>query len=100
MSWFKDNDGTWALYIDPDSTITTEFKFILGKDASCTAITISSVTFETNSKISVVSDSLSGNKVIVQTTGNGELLIILTLSNGDVRRVIRRYTETSKSRIF
>lgn len=100
MKWSKDRDGVWNLLVDPESTLTNFFNFNLGNDANCTAITISSFTTSTNGNISVINETLSGNKVSLQTKGEGEVLIILTLSNGDIRRRIRRYTEAKSSLPF
>ncbi len=100
MKWEKGRDGSYSLPVDPDSTITNGFRFVLGKDASCVDITISSFTTSTQGQITVVSSSQSGNTIFLQTTGFGDILIELTLSNSDVRRAVRRYTESKKSTIF
>lgn len=98
--WFTDRDGTYALLVDPESTLTNNFKFNLGKDASCAAITISSISTSTSGPISVVTETLTGNTVSLQTKGCGDVLIILNLSSGDIRRPVRRYIESNKSLTF
>ena len=100
MNWSKDKDAVWRLLVDPESTLTNCFNFTLGKDATCTAITIDSFTTETNGGVSVLASSQDGNKIYLQTKGAGEVLIILTLSNGDIRRRVRRYTEANSSTSF
>ena len=100
MSWMKDRDGAFKLNVDPDSTITNAFRFLLGTDVNCNDITISSFTTTTRNKVSVLNSSFTPDTVTLQTTGCGEVLIILTLSNGDIRRPIRRYAESTKSTIF
>lgn len=100
MNWHKDRDGVWTLLVDPESTLSNFFNFTLGNDATCTAITISSFTTSLNGSISIISSSLSGNKISLQTKGDGEVLLIITLSNGDIRRRVRRYTESKSSLTF
>lgn len=101
INWSKDRDGVYRLLIDPDSTITNGFKFVFGNDTNCDPITISSFTITTQNNIEVISSILSGGDTItVQTKGCGEIVIIMTLSNTDIRRAIRRYTESMKSKVF
>ncbi len=100
MNWYKNRDGVWTLLVDPESTLTNCFSFTLGKDSTCTAITITALETSTNGSISVLNETLTGNKVFLQTKGDGEVLMILTLSNGDIRRRIRKYEEAEASTSF
>lgn len=100
MDWFIDSTGTWCKYVDPDATITDYFEFTTGNDITCARIDILSFTTSVNGDLTIVDSEQIGSVVKIQASGNGDLRIMLTLSNGDVRPAINRYKESNRSLAF
>lgn len=95
--WFKDTDGVRTLWKDPDSTETHSFEFTLPVDQNCNNVEIQSYTLSVDDgRLSIVSDSLSNNILRVQVSGEGDMVINLTMDNSDFLPTTVRFKERDR----
>lgn len=95
--WFRDSDGVWSIWKDPDSTKTykDDISRYLGKTSAGAQITISSATFAADG-ITLVSSSNTTTVLTMKVTQTGELTATVTDSEGDIHKLTYRWKKRDR----
>lgn len=96
--WFRDRDGVWAHWHDPDGTETysVDWSRRLGKTSAGAQITISTVSWEANDGLSIVTESNDTTSTDIQITKTGEATATVTTSTGDTVVETFRFKERDR----